>query len=150
MSQDPQNNDLHHNDPHHNDLQTVSDPDDVWGSDDEHQLTTADLKRNHIKQGYLDGLSNAKESSLQQGFDDGFPKGASLGILVGTILSTVRSYDERLFDECKEELNITKVLKKEYFDENLDLSNKENHAVLRKWQNIVKEISENQTPINHR
>lgn len=110
---------------------------DVWGSDDE-SLTTRDVERTHTKQGYLDGLSNAKESSLQQGFDEGFPKGAGLGIKIGHILSTIKSYDESMFDQCKRELNITRVLHKKYFDEHLEITSI--HDPIVKWERICNEV----------
>lgn len=115
--------------------------DDVWASDnDEPTNPTAELRRTHNKQGYLDGLSHAKEESLQTGFDDGFPKGASLGIMVGQILSTVRSHDPLLFDQCKQELNIAKVLNKKYFDDDLEMDTSQ-HLVLMKWKAICEEMN---------
>lgn len=118
----------------------VSD-DDVWADDDdeEYQMTdksTADLRRIHTKQGYLDGLTKAQESSLQTGFDNAFPKGACLGIEVGRILSTLMCYQKpELLSAAEQELNITKVLNKQFFDN--DLEPLEVHDALQKWKNIV-------------
>lgn len=114
--------------------------DDIWGDDDIEELdnSTADIKRMHTKQGYLDGITNAKESSLQDGFDELFPKGAELGIIVGNILGSLISYDDpELFDQAKSELNISQVLHKKHFDDDLELQNNSQHEVIAKWQNVV-------------
>lgn len=86
---------------------------DVWGSDDEGVSQYADVQRAHIKQGYLDGITKAQEHSLQEGFDAGYPLGASLGMEVGRLLAGSRA--------SKDALNITKILDKKYFDDQLDL-----------------------------
>lgn len=113
--------------------------DDIWGEDDEMLTTNADIKRTHEKQGYLEGLSNAKESSLQGGFDEAFPQGAQLGIAVGKILAIVKSSgDEELFKQAKLELNITKVLDRKFFDDNLELHN--DHEILLKWTEVSKRL----------
>ncbi|CUM47332.1 unnamed protein product [Debaryomyces tyrocola] len=117
--------------------------DDIWGDDDIEELdnSTADIKRMHSKQGYLDGITNAKESSLQDGFDDLFPKGAELGIIVGNILGSLISCDDQeLFDQAKSELNISQVLHKRYFDEDLELRSTSEHEVIAKWQNVVQNL----------
>ncbi|KAK7680688.1 hypothetical protein QCA50_016256 [Cerrena zonata] len=85
--------------------------DDVWADDDEagysmKDQSTADLKRIHTKQGYLDGLTQAQESGLQQGFDEAFPKGAQLGIEVGRLLSRIWCYKDvrtDLFEQAKQD-----------------------------------------------
>lgn len=120
-----------------------SDVDDIWGDDDIEELpnSTADIKRKHEKQGYLEGITNAKESSLQGGFDDLFPKGAQLGITVGNILGELHSYnDPELFERAKSELNISQVLHKKYFDEGLELKNNPEHEVIAKWKKIVQNL----------
>lgn len=117
--------------------------DDIWGDDDIEELdnSTADIKRMHMKQGYLDGITNAKESSLQDGFDDLFPKGAELGIIVGNILGLLISCDDQeLFDQAKSELNISQVLHSRYFDEDLELRSTGEHEVIAKWQNVVQNL----------
>ena len=120
-----------------------NDIDDIWGDDDIEELpnSTADIKRKHEKQGYLEGITNAKESSLQGGFDDLFPKGAQLGITVGNILGELHSYnDPELFERAKSELNISQVLHKKYFDEGLELKNNPEHEVIAKWKKIVQNL----------
>lgn len=109
---------------------------DIWGDEEALHSAHNDIKRAHEKQGYLDGLSSAKESALQQGFDESYPKGAELGITVGKIIAQVKCLgDEDLFRQAMTELNITKVLSKNHFDDNLDM--KPIHEVLQKWQNVV-------------
>lgn len=117
---------------------------DIWGDDDDMtSTTTAEIKRIHTKQGYLDGLSNAKESSLQSGFDDGYPKGGQLGVLVGCILSTILSYKPELFDTCKKELAISNVLSRGHFNDDLEIEDVDKHEVLRKWKDICEQVSSN-------
>lgn len=107
--------------------------DDIWGEELEVN-STADIKRIHTKQGYLDGLSHAKESSLQSGFDEAYPSGADIGIQVGFILSTILSMVPDQFEACKKELAISNVLNKEFFSDDLDMSHND---VLSKWSTIV-------------
>lgn len=135
--------------------------DDIWSDDDSKLILENDIIRSHYKKGYVDGITQAKESSLQQGFDDGYPEGAKLGIKVGEILANLINQckdrnrqgdddddDEQLvrFNEAKKELNIVNVLKKSYFDEDLNLKksngNKETdesyHELINKWENEMK------------
>lgn len=109
--------------------------DDIWENDevDEVFISHSDVRRSHEKQGYLDGLSHAKENSLQQGFDDLFPEGAKLAISVGKILAKVKSRgsDEMFALACKE-LKITNILDKKYFDDELQLNGI--HIVLHEWE----------------
>lgn len=127
---------------------SYSESDAVWADDDdynnanENELSNAtnDIQRSHYSRGFLDGITNAKENSLQVGFDTAFPKGAQLGIRVGKILSTVLSIDTKEeFDKAKSELNIIKVLDKKYFNEdgdNLEISN-QHHPVIDKWEKYI-------------
>ncbi|KAH3664289.1 hypothetical protein OGAPHI_004641 [Ogataea philodendri] len=130
--------------------------DDVWLSDDEefkpntsemygsieNEPKHADLlslKRKHAKQGYLDGISKAKEESLQQGFDDGYPIGARIGALVGEILASLKLLlDSSMisvndYDTALKELNITKVLQPEFFDSKLNIAGERTHPAIQKW-----------------
>ncbi|OBA21232.1 hypothetical protein METBIDRAFT_27045, partial [Metschnikowia bicuspidata var. bicuspidata NRRL YB-4993] len=105
--------------------------DDVWGSDEESISIHADLQRAHVNQGYLDGITKAQELGLQDGFDKGFPTGASLGIRVGKVLATLHGKSQ--FKEAQGALNITQVLDKKYFDNQLDLHNSQ-HLLLQRWE----------------
>lgn len=120
---------------------------DVWADENDNSAqtsSTAALHRNHTKQGYLDGLAHAQESSLQDGFDESFPKGAELGRLVGNVLATLCAKEGdkdgskglessgSLFAQAKAELNISKVLQRDHFDDDLKLSGLP--EPLQKWQ----------------
>lgn len=104
---------------------------DVWASDDEIDAY-ADLHRAHVTQGYIDGIAQAQEASLQNGFDEGFPNGASLGCRVGRVLALLHGFPE--FEEAKNELNVTSVLSKDHFDESLT---QKSHALVEKWEALA-------------
>ncbi|CUM64218.1 uncharacterized protein PRCAT00001812001 [Priceomyces carsonii] len=112
---------------------------DIWADDDElHINPNADLERNNEKRGYLEGLTKSQEESLQKGFDDSYPYGAELGMQVGKILAQISANcDGRLIEDAKKELNISKILNKMHFDENLQLI--KSHPVIEKWTHIVRE-----------
>lgn len=109
--------------------------DDVWASDDESVSAYADRRRAQINQGYLDGVTSAQELGLQEGFDEGYPEGAKLGIRVGRILA--RLYGSEFFEQAKRELNITKVLDRKYYNEQLD-ANEPDHQLVEYWEQKVK------------
>ncbi|KAK9379018.1 uncharacterized protein V2V93DRAFT_374777 [Kockiozyma suomiensis] len=48
------------------------------------------LHRDHSQQGYLDGVTKGKPTSVQQGFDAGYPLGAELGLCVGKIVGCIQ------------------------------------------------------------
>ncbi|KAG7814279.1 hypothetical protein KL921_000553 [Ogataea angusta] len=130
--------------------------DDIWLSDDEEYKPAASenygsgengpvhvdllfLKRKHAKQGYLDGISKAKEESLQQGFDEGYPIGARIGARIGEILAQMKTLlrvskiTAKEYDSAFYELNIKKVLQTDYFDSKLDMLDERKHPIIRKW-----------------
>lgn len=107
-----------------------SDDDDIWGDDEPTQTPAA--KRIHTKQGYVDGLAHAQESSLQAGFDEGYGTGAGLGVAVGSILA--KTWGTPAYDEARRELVITNVLSRQWFDNDLCMKK---HALIQKWnQNL--------------
>lgn len=133
--------------------------DNVWADENDtsaNASATAALHRAHTKQGYLDGLAHAQESSLQDGFDDSYPKGAELGRLVGKVLAALyategdgsakkgTSKDAKeaseasgsVFAQAKAELNIARVLQRDHFDDDLEL--KGVPAPLHKWQETAR------------
>ncbi|GEQ72670.1 hypothetical protein JCM33374_g6357 [Metschnikowia sp. JCM 33374] len=114
--------------------ETNSMKDDVWGSDEENISAYADLQRAHVNQGYLDGITRAQESGLQDGFDKGFPQGGGLGMRVGKILAKLHGTSR--FDEAKQALKITQVLDKKYFDNQLDLQSSQ-HSLITHWEEIA-------------
>lgn len=127
-----------------NNLASMNSPnnDDIWADDDAGEtndiIANKDIIRSHYKQGYVDGVSSAKETSLQQGFDDSYPQGAKLGIEVGQILAHLKKLkdddnnDSTNFNQAKQELNITNVLNTKYFDDELNLK-KSSHELINKW-----------------
>lgn len=110
------------------------DTDDIWGSDEESISVHADLKRAHHNQGYVDGITRQQEQSLQNGFDEGFPQGAQLGREVGKILAKLHGTSQ--FPLAKTDLNVTKILDKKYFDEQLDLRTK-THPEIKRYEREI-------------
>lgn len=109
----------------------------------------AALRRVHAKRGYLDGLSQAKEESLQAGFDNGYPAGAELGLQVGEIVGRLlflrasRPGDQQLretVDRAVSSLAIQKVLSRKFFDDELRLA--QAHPLLAQWQETVSRIAD--------
>ncbi|KAG7749266.1 hypothetical protein KL911_005172 [Ogataea haglerorum] len=130
--------------------------DDIWLSDDEEykpaitenyglddngpvHVDLLSLKRKHAKQGYLDGISKAKEESLQQGFDEGYPIGARMGARIGEILAQLKillmqsKISAEDYDSAFHELNIKKVLQTDFFDSKLNMLDEREHPMIRKW-----------------
>lgn len=135
---------------------TTEEPiDDIWGGDsDDEPCASADiakLRRIHNKQGYLDGISRAKESTLQSGFDSGYPEGAQLAIEVGKILgglqllASLPAQDPRseaarqLLSRAKVELHISRVLSWRYFNEDLTLP-QDGHRLIVQWKHRVDQL----------
>ncbi|SGZ55468.1 CIC11C00000001893 [Sungouiella intermedia] len=118
--------------------------DDIWASDDEGVSTYADRRRAQINQGYLDGLTSAQELGLQDGFDEGYPEGAKLGIRVGRILAEL--FGSTYFEQALKELNITKVLDRKYYNEQLD-ANEPDHELVAYWEQKVKDTKSHETSI---
>jgi len=67
------------------------------------------LRRTHVTNGYREGLSAAKETSLQTGFDVGFPIGAAAGMKAGWIIGVLQGLERSGRPEDKEK--VQKVLK---------------------------------------
>lgn len=105
--------------------------DDIWLDAD--VPMNADIERAHAKQGFLDGISAAQASSLQDGFDSAYPIGASLGVDVGMILARIACMrDDDVLQEASRDLAIANVLHKMYFNKDLDLSSP-THPLIEKW-----------------
>lgn len=110
-------------------------------------INLVSLKRKHGKQGYLDGLSQSKEESLQKGFDDGYPLGAKIGEKIGQLLAEVsflkfnNQIEEKTYDEAMSDLAVTNVLSFKYFSENLSLTDILDHPVIKKWTKKLSSIN---------
>ncbi|KAL6451404.1 YAE1 Protein YAE1 [Candida maltosa Xu316] len=114
--------------------------DDIWEADNsENIIPNRDIIRAHHKQGYVDGMTHAKEAALQKGFDDAYTEGAKLAISVGKILANLKNqstknHDSELFTQAKSELHITKVLQKKYFNDDLELEVGKSHELIAEWE----------------
>ncbi len=87
-------------------VETELDDDDIWLNDDTYvgnnsfgsdgnghinkNPTLASLRHKHYNEGYVDGITYVKETSMQKGFDDGFPHGASLALKFGEIIGKLQ------------------------------------------------------------
>lgn len=115
------------------------DTNDIWASDDEHDPAhTLDerqddgsllsdlptIRRQHMTDGYREGLSIGKAKVMQKGFDEGYPIGVSIALRVGKILGcmegilTAKDVPEetkapirRLLEQAKQELALSFLLK---------------------------------------
>ncbi|KAF7544926.1 hypothetical protein G7Z17_g9572 [Cylindrodendrum hubeiense] len=127
------------------------------------------LQTEHSTAGYREGVSAAKDSSMQAGFDEGFSLGASVGLRAGQLLGmleciadAVRGRDDpdavrvgELVREAREELSIGTIFKPDYWaedgnwkyevppsqgeDEVLFTDVAEAHPMIRKWTAIADE-----------
>lgn len=52
------------------------------------------LETEHATAGYREGISAAKEVTVQAGFDEGFSLGATIGLAAGQLLGTLEGIDE--------------------------------------------------------
>lgn len=106
------------------------------------QLAYNDVIRKHRKQGYVDGITAHREDQLQRGFDDAFPRGAKLGIEVGRILAKLKckqggkeeeeNGQNVEFKRAINGLSISKVLDRQYFDDQLEPM--PTHELIEKWK----------------
>lgn len=114
-------------------------------NEEKHNLSIQSLKRKHEKQGYLDGITKARELSLQQGFDEGYPIGSQIGEIVGQLIAkTYTRFEAKKITQedrkrCFKELQIENVLQSKYFDDSLSISDPRNHKVIEYW---IHELSE--------
>lgn len=75
---------------------------DIWASDNEdpHLLNHREellsdlptLKRQHMTDGYREGLSISKARVMQSGFDAGYPVGVKIALRVGVVLGVLEGY----------------------------------------------------------
>ncbi|CDK24110.1 unnamed protein product [Kuraishia capsulata CBS 1993] len=133
--------------------------DDVW-SDDEFNFTPNSketygnvetthmninsLRQVHGKRGYLDGVSQSKESTIQEGFDSGFGIGLRIADQVGFVLGVLQfqatvdpAHYGEVYESAKVELNIQDLLKISSFDESLETFN---NPTMTKWVRICDEL----------
>ncbi|KAG5993792.1 hypothetical protein E4U52_001668 [Claviceps spartinae] len=154
--------------------------DDVFGSapaspttnapqHDSHPSDIARLETEHTTAGYREGITVAKESSIQAGFDEGFSLGAALGSQAGQLLGIVEGIADalqahseealqasnKLLNDAREELSTAKIFSAEYWapdgnwkyevtaahqDQPILFSDVANaHPLVQKWRNLVNE-----------
>ena len=121
--------------------------DDVWGADSApgsprlsslggaesqhvHPSDVRRLQQEHATAGYRDGITVAKATSIQAGFDEGFGLGATIGAQIGKLLGLLEGIAaalaseknpaaataQKLLDEARGELSVQSVFSPEYWD----------------------------------
>lgn len=116
-----------------------ADHDDIWESDHENNSglgsgniqreaeMLSDLptvKRQHMTDGYREGLSIGKAKVMQKGFDEGYPIGMAIALRAGKVLGvmegiiaakdipdTSKTSVRKLFNQAKKELAVAALLK---------------------------------------
>ncbi|KAH6607160.1 abc1 domain-containing [Trichoderma cornu-damae] len=93
------------------------------------------LETEHTTAGYREGISAAKERTVQAGFDEGFSLGATIGLAAGQLLGTLEGIDDalktrldgrrtgsegeaaasRLLAEARQELSVPKIFSSEHW-----------------------------------
>ncbi|KAL7804182.1 hypothetical protein V8C43DRAFT_7253 [Trichoderma afarasin] len=93
------------------------------------------LETEHTTAGYREGISAAKERTIQAGFDEGFSLGATIGLAAGQLLGTLEGIEEalrklngaagnedgeaadasKLLAEAREELSVVKIFSSDYW-----------------------------------
>src|SRR5271156_4912208 len=73
--------------------------DDVWGDENDtsaqqHEMLSdlPSIRRQHMTDGYREGLSIGKARVMQRGFDEGYPIGIEVGLRVGEIFGVLEGY----------------------------------------------------------
>ncbi|EFZ01210.1 essential protein Yae1 [Metarhizium robertsii] len=153
--------------------------DDVFGStpaspaEPEAQTSShpSDIRRletEHTNAGYREGITVAKEASIQGGFDEGFSLGATIGLRAGQLLGMVEGIAdavkgrpgeaaetaEKLLNEARDELSTGKIFSAEYWAPdgtwNYDVTAQDGdqilfpdvaaaHPLIQKWSRVVDE-----------
>lgn len=113
--------------------------DDIWASDNDHDAAHASgasttgeallsdlptIKRQHMTDGYREGLSIGKAKVMQTGFDAGYPLGVAIALRAGKVLGYMEGVLEakdmseeskvavkKILNRAKDELAITSLLK---------------------------------------
>ncbi|KAK5663790.1 hypothetical protein OQA88_4222 [Cercophora sp. LCS_1] len=102
--------------------------DDIWDNGHTELNEPSDLPRlqqAHSTAGYRDGITAAKASTVQAGFDEGYGLGATIGLRAGELLGLLEGIasalpgDERLkllVDDARGELAVQSIFGKEYWE----------------------------------
>ena len=153
--------------------------DDVFGGVDQSAHSAAEnpshpsdvnrLQAEHTNAGYREGITVAKASSVQVGFDEGFTLGATIGLKAGQLLGTIEAIfealkgqpgdgaaaAEKLMADAREDLSTARVFGSDYWapdgnwtyevvaaagdDQVLFSDVADAHPLIRKWSQIVDE-----------
>ncbi|KFA69779.1 hypothetical protein S40285_02467 [Stachybotrys chlorohalonatus IBT 40285] len=127
------------------------------------------LRTEHTTAGYREGVTAAKETSIQAGFDEGFSLGATIGLKAGQLLGTIEGIaeavradtgkdaakTEALLSDAREDLSKPSIFSPDYwssdgnwkFDVPAEGGQEEvvfsdvasAHPLVRKWTEIVHE-----------
>lgn len=124
------------------------------------------LETEHTNAGYREGITVAKESSIQAGFDEGFSLGATIGARAGHLLGIVEGIAdaikgqsgqaaeaaEQLLNAARDELSTAKIFSAEYWapdgNWNYDVTARDGdqvlfpdvaaaHPLIQKWSKTV-------------
>ncbi|KKA29803.1 hypothetical protein TD95_003099 [Thielaviopsis punctulata] len=85
------------------------------------------LQREHATNGYRDGVTAAKATSIQAGFDEGFSLGATFGAVAGRLLGVLEGVEEALtgeekggvktmLEQARKELSVERIFAAEYWN----------------------------------
>jgi len=149
--------------------EALSADDDIWGSDQEHDSAASrrltgqpqvesllsdlpSVKRQHMNDGYREGLSLGKAKVMQQGFDDGYPVGVMIALRAGKVLGTIegvltakdasdtqKAAVRKTYEQARVELMISSLLK-DMNDQVLTESKSVPASIentLRKWETVT-------------
>lgn len=174
--------DMHNTHSYQVEAPTANDLDDVFGSapssptqdhhipDATHPSDMRRLQTEHTTAGYREGVTVAKEQSIQEGFDEGFSVGASVGLKAGLVLGMLEGIAEgvrgadapsikELLSKAKSELAVESVFGPEFWREDgnwkFEVPGKngdgeevvfedvaEAHPLVSKWMKVVDELVE--------
>ncbi|UKZ74307.1 hypothetical protein TrVFT333_001969 [Trichoderma virens FT-333] len=89
------------------------------------------LELEHTTAGYREGISAAKDQTIQAGFDEGFSLGATIGLVAGQLLGTLEGIENalssrpdgdeeaaeasKLLAEAREDFSVTKIFSSDYW-----------------------------------
>lgn len=87
------------------------------GQEQQHPSDIPRLQQEHTTAGYRDGITVAKATSIQSGFDEGFGLGATIGLKVGRLLgllegiaaATAKEDEALLLSDARTELGVRSV-----------------------------------------
>jgi len=145
------------------------DDDDIWASDNDNENPQAaagdinregmlsdlpSMRRQHMTDGYREGLAIGKAKVMQKGFDDGYPIGVKIALRVGKVLGCLEGVlatkdleDEvkvlvrKMHAQAKQELAISSLMK-DLNDEQVMQMNQDQipthvKIALQKWEDRV-------------